>query len=35
VDVQTSTKKHRVELKMWVSLLGYVLAGRLCEKMRL
>ena len=35
LDVQTSTKKHRVELKMWVSLLGYVLAGRLCEKMRL
>lgn len=34
LDVQTSTKKHRVELKMWVSLLGYVLAGRLCEKMR-
>lgn len=34
MDVQTSVKKHRVELKMWATLLGYVLTGRLCETFR-
>lgn len=34
LDVQTSTRAHRVELKMWVTLLGLVVTGRMCEQLR-
>ena len=34
LDAQTSLKKHRVELKMWATLLGLVLTGRMCEQLR-
>ncbi len=33
LDVQTSTAKHRVELKMWATLLGLALKGRMCEQL--
>ncbi len=35
LDVQTSMARHRVELKMWTTLLGLVLTGRMCEQLRL
>ena len=34
LDHQTSSKPHRVELKMWATLLGLVLSGRMCQQLR-
>lgn len=34
LDHQTSSKPHRVELKMWATLLGLVLSGRMCQRLR-
>ena len=34
LDVHTTKLEHRVELKMWVTLLGLVLTGRMCEPLR-